>query len=281
LVFTLLAAAAALAPEAAALAPTPCAVSVEMHPSQRTAEITATQPAAVTFEGTVTIDKPSTVRASVTLVPQTSPEWADTVSPASMTFAGGATQQNFVATVIVPAGTPASVVGQLTVQANAVAAGLSCVPALAQVVVDVGAYHSDLRARLDAGEVQAVGAPPSATFHLSLTMVTNVEGPLSVSVMVDVPQGMTHDAPSLVQLSAAVNGTASGSATFRVNAGVSAPGNYKIIVHASAPALNQSASGNGTMTVSPLPTAPGLYPLAVLGALASAAAAARGRRPRE
>ena len=123
-----------LANPAAAQNPVP-ALTIILFPNQLTAEITASQPGAVTFQGNVTVDHASYERAVVNMQASVSTGWSYSIAPASMVFAGGARQQSFAITVVVPAGASAAEIGQLTVTGRATAAGVSSIPATASGVI--------------------------------------------------------------------------------------------------------------------------------------------------
>jgi hypothetical protein len=127
----------AVAPLAAAQNPVPV-IALTMTPGERIAEITASSPKAVQFLGNFTVDKLNFERASVTLLATVTTGWATTVSPASITITNQRTQ-SFTVTVVVPAGTLATDIGQLTVTGRVVAGGLQS-QAQAQAIVTPAPY---------------------------------------------------------------------------------------------------------------------------------------------
>jgi hypothetical protein len=127
----------ALLPTAAAQNPVPV-IALTLTPGERVAEITASAPDAVQFSGNATIDKLSFERGSVTLLAVMTTGWVATVSPASITV----TNQRsilYTVTVVVPAGTLATEIGQLTVTGRIAAGGLQS-QAQAQAIVTPAAY---------------------------------------------------------------------------------------------------------------------------------------------
>lgn len=131
---------AAVAQPASAQNPVP-ALSLTISPGERQAQITASQPAAVQFFGNYTVDKLSFERAVVTFIAVVSTGWAVTVSPASITVSGNAGRTgSIIVTVVVPAGTLAVDIGQLTVTGRAIAGGLQSAPAQAQGVITPQPY---------------------------------------------------------------------------------------------------------------------------------------------
>ena len=127
----------AVSPLAAAQNPVPV-ISLTMFPGERVAEITASSPKAVQFLGNFTVDKLSFERAAVTLLATMTTGWVATVSPCSITVTNQRTLP-FTVTVVVPAGTLATDIGQLTVTGRVVAGGLQS-QAQAQAIVSPAAY---------------------------------------------------------------------------------------------------------------------------------------------
>jgi hypothetical protein len=127
----------ALVAPAAAQNPVPV-ISLVMTPGERVAEITASQPDAVSFSGNYTADKLSFERATVTFTAVMSTGWVATVSPASITITNQRTGIITI-TVVVPARTLASEIGQLTVTGRITAGGLQS-QAQAQAIVSPKAY---------------------------------------------------------------------------------------------------------------------------------------------
>ncbi len=125
------------APPAAAQNPVPV-IAITLLPSERVAAISASQQAAVTFTGNYTVDKLSVERGQVTFTGVVSTGWVVTVSPASVTVTNVRTGP-FAVTVVVPAGTSATDVGQLTVTGRIIAGGLQS-QAQAQAIVTPKAY---------------------------------------------------------------------------------------------------------------------------------------------
>jgi len=258
----------------ASAAPAPCTVSVAIFPHELTAEITSTQPNAVTFSGNITVDKPSSMRVVVNLAVTVSTGWSSSVAPGSMVFAGGGQQQSFALTIVVPAGTPADEVGNVVVDAAGTGGGLSCTPGSASCVVVPAAYYEPLKAKLSPTEALASGTPPSKLLALNLSVETNVNSPISVAIEVEVPQGATHDAPSLVQLAPGPNMTVRATVNFRVKLGDLPMGTYTIVVRATRSGSSEAAITNATVSVPPKTLPSDVLPGAGIGALAAAAAAA-------
>ncbi|HKZ59090.1 MAG TPA: choice-of-anchor T family protein [Candidatus Thermoplasmatota archaeon] len=127
----------ALSETAAAQNPVPV-IAITLLPSERVAPITASQQAAVTFTGNYTVDKLNIERAQVSFTAVVTTGWVATVSPASITVTNVRTGP-FSVTVVVPAGTSATEVGQLTVTGRVIAGGLQS-QAQAQAIVTPKAY---------------------------------------------------------------------------------------------------------------------------------------------
>src|SRR5690349_18184213 len=127
----------ALSVPAAAQNPVPV-ISLIMTPGERIAEITASQPDAVQFTGNYTVDKLNFERASVTFTAVMSTGWVATVSPASITITNQR-QGTIAITVVVPARTLASEIGQLLVTGRITAGGLQS-QAQAQAIVSPKPY---------------------------------------------------------------------------------------------------------------------------------------------
>lgn len=127
----------ALVPPAAAQNPVPV-ISISLSPPERTAKITASQQAAVSFTGNYTVDKLSFERAQVTFDAVVSTGWIATVSPGTVTITNQRTGPMSV-TVVVPAGTSATEVGELTVTGRVIAGGLQS-QAVETKIVSVEAY---------------------------------------------------------------------------------------------------------------------------------------------
>jgi hypothetical protein len=136
----ILSALAAMAPQAAAQNPVP-ALSITISPGDRTAEITASQPAAVTFAGNYSVDKLAFERAVVTIQGSVSTGWPVTISPATITISGNANLRGtFLVTVVVPPGELATNIAQLSITGRATAGGLQSVPAVASAIIKPQAY---------------------------------------------------------------------------------------------------------------------------------------------
>lgn len=133
----LFSAVSAISQPAAAQNPVPV-IAITLLPSERVAAVTASQQAAVSFTGNYTVDKLSVERAQVSFTAVVSTGWVAVVSPASITVTNVRTGP-FSVTVVVPAGTSATEVGQLTVTGRIVAGGLQS-QAQAQAIVTPKAY---------------------------------------------------------------------------------------------------------------------------------------------
>lgn len=127
----------AFAPSVAAQNPVPV-ISLIMTPGERVAEITASAPDAVSFVGNYTVDKLNFERGQVSFTATVSTGWVATVSPASITVTNQR-QGTITITVVVPAGTLATEIGQLTVTGRITAGGLQS-QAQAQGIVTPNAY---------------------------------------------------------------------------------------------------------------------------------------------
>jgi hypothetical protein len=129
-----------MSPPASAQNPVP-ALAITISPGDRTAEITASQPAAVTFAGNYTVDKLAFERAVVTITGSVSTGWPLTISPATITISGNANLRGtFLVTVVVPPGELATNIGQLQLTGRATAGGLQSVPAVASAIIKPQAY---------------------------------------------------------------------------------------------------------------------------------------------
>lgn len=124
-----------LAEPAVAQNPVP-ALSFQITPAERHADITASRPGTALFQGNYTVNKLSFERAVVTFQAVVSTGWAVSISPSSITISGAQAQTGRIdITVVVPPGELATNIGTLTVTGRAIAGGLQSPVAQATAIV--------------------------------------------------------------------------------------------------------------------------------------------------
>ena len=248
-----------------------CAIDITLEPSEREAPVTSTQPVAVTFSGNYTADFLAFERAQVTLTAVVDTGWVATVSPASITVTNARTGP-FSVTSVVPAGTLPTPVGVLTVTARMVVGGIQCMDQETGLIKP-RPYFEGLTARMDPREL----ALERGTESFKLTIAGNASVPVSLSVTVEGPDGLSFRGPTALALPPPGSGPTNVTATIQLSGPNLGPGTYEITVQVrgtTQEGLSQNATLRAPLTV---PEGIGIAlssPVVMVGAAGAAAAGA-------
>ena len=138
-------------------------VSIQLTPSQMQAHITDSQIGAVSFAGTVTVDKiPAIERLIVTLTAGVDTGWPWVISPMTMPFVNPGSRQ-FQVTVIVPPSTSSLIIGTVMVTGSAKVTGMAPIISTANGVVTVAQFF---KLRLETESPLREVAPGDVTYNL-------------------------------------------------------------------------------------------------------------------
>ncbi len=138
-------------------------VSIQLNPSQMQAIITDSQLGAVSFSGTVMVDKiPGIERLIVTLTAVVNTGWPVVLSPMTMPFVNPGSRQ-FQVTVVVPPSTSSQIIGTLLVTGSAKAPGLAPIVSTASGVVTVAQFF---KLRLETESPLREVSPGDITYNL-------------------------------------------------------------------------------------------------------------------
>ncbi len=204
-----------------------CAVSVALVPSERLASATLESNGAVTFLGTVAVNKPENWTGAIRLEAKLSRNWSVAVHPSAPTFAEGArANATFNVTVLVPAATRANDRGQLTVTAYGEFNGTSC-RAQAQSIVGAREYYGAMSVDVAPASVRLEWGSPPISVLVRAQQLTNNPGEPSLSgASVQAPAGFRASIPPTVTLSALTNASVGAEFAMELEWAGAAPGRY-------------------------------------------------------
>ena len=192
----------------------PCAIFLAVTPGSRVASISETQPSAVQFVGAYALEpRVATAPGTAHFTAVLSTGWVATISPASVAFeTGEEVAGNITATIVVPAGELTTTVGRLTVSARAFLEGVTCTMAQATATVAPRLYRGPLVLSADRPYQEVTADAPPRPVAVTVNRSTNSPAPMVVRLHVDLPPGVSSDAPENLTLDLFDGGVLRGSA---------------------------------------------------------------------
>lgn len=208
--------------------PDPCSLTLRLSPGEQVAAITDVASDAVEFTGYWNLSKPPALEGVVSFTASLSTGWVAWVSPNSFNLgAESEPSGNFTVTVVLPAGTRATSIGQLVVTGRLIVGAETCAQGQALGIVTPGPYFGSVNLEASTKVVE-VAADGRASFGVRVWSTANFEVGSFGGLEFEGPEGLAYQNPGKLPAATANGSVAETNVTITVDASRLSAGVYPL-----------------------------------------------------